>query len=472
MGSNLKRVTIFMVIVVVAVILGVVVYTNRSTLKKTEKVAVSVSEGSTEETPLSEEKGFVGEDTRAFLEDETFFDSEKKPYSSVGKMEGKNLSLLMTSVQKDLRIQIVDNAGKPVSGVPFGVVLNGDKEYTDEDEDGVIYIAHLRAGQYEVALKEAKGYRTPDAAAVIEVKQSVEYTAIDDISLLIYTEEDVDPALDDVEEKAAEEDADKSEITKMQEGNTGARTGIDISKWNKEIDWDRVKSAGVEFAVIRVGYRGAMSGKLVEDPYFEQNMKGAARVGIPVGVYFFTQAVNTVEAVEEASMVISLCRDYSVTWPVFIDTEGAGGSGRADGLDVDTRTQVCKAFCETVESAGYHAGIYGARNWLNGMLAMERLNDYIIWLAEYREVPLYQGYYHLWQYTSGGSVDGIEGRVDLNLSYFKPEIDKGQDGGETDKSGTEKSAADSSETGPPVTDENAIDAIEPKAIGGTSEAEW
>lgn len=470
MGSSMRRVTVFMVIVIVAAILGVVVYTNRSSLKETEEADASATVSGMEENEDGGEGAeLTGTDTRAFLEDETFFNPDKKPYSSIEKMEEKNLSLLMTSVQKDLRIQVVDNAGKLVTGVPFCVVLNGDKEYTDEDEDGVIYIEHLRAGQYEASLKEVEGYRIPDSTAGITVKQSVEYAVIDDISLLIFSEEDVDAALEDLEVKGAAEDADKSEITKLQSGNANAKIGIDVSKWNKEIDWDKVKSAGVEFAIIRVGYRGASTGKLIEDPYFADNMKGAAQAGIPVGVYFFTQAVDPVEAVEEASMVLSLCREYKITYPMFIDTEGAGGSGRADNLSVEERTQICKAFCTTIENSGYTGGVYGARNWLNGKLTMSELENYTVWLAEYKDVPVYQGYYHMWQYTSGGSVDGIAGRVDLNLSYLDigtEESSSAQDNpGDTDH-------PDAENNGKTAEDVTEQEIIEPKVISGVKNADY
>lgn len=420
MGSNVKRMTIFMVIIMFAAIIGIVLYANRDSLGSMAETA-NMSEELNDGTAESITPKQIGKDTKAFLSDETFFNPDKKPYTSIDKVEENNLTLLMTSIQKDLRIQIADNSGNPVTGENFCVVLNKDEEYTDEDQDGVIYIEHLRAGDYEVELKKMEGYRVPDSFARITVKQSVEYVVIDDISLLILTEADVNPELEDLEINGALDDADASEITKMREGNPNAKLGIDVSKWNKEIDWDKVKNAGVEFAIIRVGYRGATTGALIQDPYFEKNMKGAAQAGIPVGVYFFTQALNEVEAVEEASMVITMCRDYNITYPVFMDTESAGGSGRADGLDMDTRTKVCEAFGETVESAGYKAGVYGARNWFNEMLDMDRLKDYAIWLAEYRDVPVYQGYYHMWQYTSGGSVDGIEGNVDLNLSYLKIE---------------------------------------------------
>ena len=117
-------------------------------------------------------------------------------------------------------------------------------------------------------------------------------------------------------------------------------------------------------------------------------------------------------------MVISLCRDYNLDYPVFIDTEGAGGNGRADGLGVRERTAVCRAFCETIESAGRKAGVYASRNWWYHNLTASELSDYVTWLAEYRSDPLYTGKYQIWQYTSNGSIDGMKGRVDLNISYL------------------------------------------------------
>ena len=238
-----------------------------------------------------------------------------------------------------------------------------------------------------------------------------------DISLLIKTEEQIDAEAEDSRQQDARTDADKSEIQKLQAATGRTKVGIDVSKWNGEIDWDKVKNAGVEFAIVRAGYRGSVSGSLVQDPYFETNMRGAAAAGVPTGVYFFTQAVNEVEAVEEASMVLKLIRQYQVDYPIFIDTEGAGGDGRADGLDVEQRTLVCEAFCRTIENAGYTAGVYGSRNWYNHKLETGRLDNYFIWLAEYRSVPIYQGYYRMWQYTSKGKIDGIDGFVDMNIYY-------------------------------------------------------
>ncbi len=363
--------------------------------------------------------GQIGDDLSAFLKDDTFFDPEVNPILEAAKDNAARLSMVVTSVEKDLRIQIVDTQGELVTGESFFVRLERLGEYKDLDKDGVIYIGDLAAGEYYVELMPMEGYRVPENKTKVRVKDKVEYVAIDDISLLLLTEADIDVAAEDTEVADAVADADATEIQQLQKTTANSRVGIDVSKWNGEIDWDRVKNAGVEFAIIRAGYRGSTTGSLVEDSCFAANMRGAAASGMPVGVYFFTQAVNEVEAVEEASAVLQLIREYDLDYPIFIDTEGAGGNGRADNLDVETRTAVCEAFCRTIANAGYTAGVYASRNWYNNNLHVDKLEHYCIWLAEYRHTPLYQGYYHMWQYTSKGAVDGIAGNVDMNVSYLQ-----------------------------------------------------
>nr|WP_300836844.1 glycoside hydrolase family 25 protein [uncultured Acetatifactor sp.] len=362
--------------------------------------------------------GQIGDDLSAFLKDDTFFDPEVNPILEAAKDNASRLSMVVTSVEKDLRIQIVDTEGELVTGESFFVKLDGLGEYKDLDKDGVIYIGDLTAGEYYVELMPMEGYRVPANETKVRVKDKVEYVAIDDISLLLLTEDDINVAEEDTAVADAVADADETEIQKLQKSTANSRVGIDVSKWNGDIDWDRVKNAGVEFAIIRAGYRGSTTGGLVEDSCFAENMRGAAASGMPVGVYFFTQAVNEVEAVEEASAVLELIREYELEYPVFIDTEGAGGNGRADNLDPETRTLVCEAFCRTIANAGYTAGVYASRNWYNNNLHTQKLENYCIWLAEYRSAPLYQGYYHMWQYTSKGAVDGIAGNVDMNISYL------------------------------------------------------
>ena len=197
--------------------------------------------------------------------------------------------------------------------------------------------------------------------------------------------------------------------------------GIDVSKWNGNINWEAVKNSGINYVIIRCGYRGYTTGSLIEDPKFTANIKGAIAAGLKVGVYFFTQAIDEREAVEEASMVLSQIKNYKISYPVFLDVESSGapgGGGRADSIDKATRTAVCKAFCETIKNAGYNAGIYANKHWLETKINASELNAYKIWLAQYASAPTYTGRYDLWQYRSTGRVSGISTDVDMDLSYL------------------------------------------------------
>lgn len=417
MDSKLRKMTILSSMAVILLVALLVVYVNREAGNRNHPHQQESTQTSLPPEEESKGDGQIGNDLSAFLKDEFFFDEEKNPLLEAAE-HAVRLSLVVTSIEKDLRIQIVDATGEPVAGESFYVKLDGMGEYKDLDKDGVIYIGGLNAGEYYVKLMPVAGYRVPENETKVRVKDKVEYVAIDDISLLIKTEADIDAQAEDTAVEEAREDADKTEIKKLQQLTGRTRQGIDVSKWQGDIDWDKVKGAGIEFAIIRAGYRGSVTGSLVEDPYFVTNMKKASASGVPVGVYFFTQAVNEVEAVEEASAVLKLVKEYKLEYPIFIDTEGAGGNGRADGLDAETRTLVCEAFCRTIENAGYEAGVYGSRNWYNNRLYADKLDKYFIWLAEYRSIPLYQGYYQMWQYTSKGKVDGIEGNVDLDIYYY------------------------------------------------------
>ena len=168
--------------------------------------------------------------------------------------------------------------------------------------------------------------------------------------------------------------------------------------------------------IIRCGYRGYSTGVLVEDPKFRTNIKGAKAAGLKVGAYFYSQAINEVEAVEEASMAIDLVKGYGLNYPLFLDVEASGG--RADGISRDTRTAVCKAFCQTVQNSGISAGVYANKNWFTEKINTAGLTSYKLWLAQYASAPTYTATrYDLWQYSSTGKVSGISTKVDMNISY-------------------------------------------------------
>ena len=422
MDSKLKAKVILVACVLVTLIVATVLVANDlqyRSRKKTVSETVSTQEESDEPENVADQKFLLNadKDPRAFMQDEDFFDKEEEEIDPTTQ-----LAMLVSSAAKDIRISVVDGNGDLVKNIPFVVHLTSaalEKPMTckDLDKDGNIYVPELLAGKYNVSLEKVKGYEIAKGDVPVHVEEELSYTVLTDISYLIKTEDEIDPLIEDTAVNEAEMDADGTEDNRKL-SKEDAILGIDVSKWNKEIDWKKVKADGIEFVIIRCGYRGSSTGALVEDPYFEKNVEGATNEGLKVGIYFFTQATNDVEGVEEASMVLSLCRGYKLAYPIYIDTEGAGGNGRADHIEKDSRTAAVKAFCETIENSGFNAGIYASKNWFEHNLDMKQLEGYQNWLAQYSNEPSYDGEYSMWQYTSAGSVDGITGRVDLDLSYM------------------------------------------------------
>ncbi len=209
------------------------------------------------------------------------------------------------------------------------------------------------------------------------------------------------------------------EFEYVENGETKSVKGIDVSSYQGEIDWEKVAADGVKFAFIRLGYRGYESGKLVLDKEFEKNVTGAIKSGVAVGIYFVTQAISEEEAVEEADFVMETIRPYNITWPIVLDIEEAGSGGsnvRTIGLTAPERTDYVIAFCERVKEKGYTPMLYCAIRWFVEELELDRLTDYEKWFAQYFNRPYYPYEFNVWQYTNQGSVSGIKGNVDLNIS--------------------------------------------------------
>lgn len=200
--------------------------------------------------------------------------------------------------------------------------------------------------------------------------------------------------------------------------NNSGTMGIDVSVYQGSIDWNAVKNSGVSFVIIRCGFRGYGTGRLVKDSNFYSYIKGANDAGLKVGVYVFSQAVTEAEAVEEASLCVNMVQGYKVSYPIFIDVEEVPKGGRANSLSKDQRTAICKAFCETIKSAGYTPGVYANKDYLNNKLNARELEGYKIWLAHYCAATDYTGKYDLWQRSKKGSVNGIKGDVDLDVSFL------------------------------------------------------
>ena len=201
-------------------------------------------------------------------------------------------------------------------------------------------------------------------------------------------------------------------------GDVKSHKGIDVSKFQGDIDWEKVADSGVEFAIIRIGFRGYGTGELVIDEKANQNIEGAIKAGIKVGVYFYSQAITKEEAVEEAEFVIDAIKDYKIEYPIVFDTEeNQDSTARTEELTGEEITDMAVAFCDTVKEAGYTPSIYANLRWFTLTLDMSKLEKYDKWYAYY-DTTLYFPYkIDMWQYSEDGTVDGIDGYVDLDISF-------------------------------------------------------
>ena len=204
----------------------------------------------------------------------------------------------------------------------------------------------------------------------------------------------------------------------LQKGKT---FGVDVSKYQKNIDWEQIKKAGVSFVIVRIGYRGyGASGTLVLDPMFEEHFTNVKNAGLKVGVYFFSQATTEEEAKEEAFACAYVLNGRKLDYPIFFDTEASGasnGSGRADGLGMEDRTKCAIAFCEEVKAQGYKPGVYASTLWYRKRVNLNSLKKYTIWNAHYgvASSPIDCA---LWQGTCTARLPGYKGDLDVNISYI------------------------------------------------------
>lgn len=232
-----------------------------------------------------------------------------------------------------------------------------------------------------------------------------------------------------INDKLKKSDFDSKNIV-IEEGETIRRyevdgedislVGIDVSSYQGSINWNKVKQAGVDYAIIRLGYRGYGTGALKIDTAFHTNMANANAAGVPVGAYFYSQAITVEEAVEEAKAVIRNLSGYKVDYPVVFDMEEVNDDDenvRTSSLTTEERTDITIAFCEEIKAAGYTPMVYGNIKWMAMNLDLTRLEDYDKWFAQYFKQPFFPYEFSMWQYTPYGKIPGIPGSVDLNMGF-------------------------------------------------------
>ncbi len=205
----------------------------------------------------------------------------------------------------------------------------------------------------------------------------------------------------------------------FEEGNEISYVGADISKHQDYVDFLKLKKAGIDFVMIRVGARGYGTGELIMDEYFDDNIKRATDAGLPVGLYFSSQAVTEEEAVEEAELVLKSIGDYDIAYPIAIDMEYVrNDTARTDKLTRAERTRLVQTFMDTILVNGYLPIVYGDKEWLLKKVDLSKLSGYDVWLSQPGDMPDYPYQFTMWQYNKSAEVDGIAGYVNLNLSFI------------------------------------------------------
>ena len=336
-----------------------------------------------------------------------------------------NLRLDAFSSGGDLYALLRDENGASVPGKGFGfeiVYPDGSAFSYNAQEDGSLYLSGLEPGLYTVRLRSGAAYTA--APAPIQVLPQPEATP----SLPLY-----DAGWRESDGKLYYVNSRNQVLRGMhlidgklfyfdQNGVKSSQLGIDVSYHNQGINWNAVKAQGVDYAILRVGYRGYGTGLLWEDKRFEQYIKAARAAGMKLGVYFYSSAMNPAEAREEASFVVGLLAGTKLDYPVYFDTELSEDipPGRHDYLGKAVRAQVIPAFCETIRAAGYTPGLYSNLNFLNNHIPYAVYGPYTTWLASYTrdsKLPSFVRPYDMWQFTASGSVNGIRGVAYMNVIF-------------------------------------------------------
>lgn len=207
----------------------------------------------------------------------------------------------------------------------------------------------------------------------------------------------------------------------MENGKKTSYVGVDISKQTGTVNFSGLKAAGVDYVMIRIGGRGYSTGQIALDENFKENIEGAIAEGLDIGVYFYSQAINQDEAVQEVNFVIQNLDPYrgSIKYPVAFDMEFvANDEARIDGLSREDRTAITVSFLEGVKAAGYIPMLYGDKEWLIKEVDLAKLQDYDVWLTQETDIPDYPYQYAMWQYSSGGVLNGINGDANLNICFI------------------------------------------------------
>ena len=344
------------------------------------------------------------------------------PESEPSPPQAHGLQLKAFSSAADLYVVLSDPDSDTLPDASFAFTViapDGSLRSCPASADGSLYLTQLEPGLYTVRL-ESDGKYTAMPAAIevltppaLPVSENGGFQDVDGLTYYFNRNGNPVTGLRQIDGKMYYFNL---------YGVKAAKLGIDVSYHNKGINWPAVKAQGIDFAIIRVGYRGWESGLLWEDDRFVQNLRGAKGAGIDVGVYVYSTAVNPIEARQEADLIVGSLCGMKLEYPVYFDTEQSGDYplGRADRICKANRAPIIQAFCSRIRDAGYTPGIYSGLNYLKNHVAHSIYAPYTTWLANYtryNRLPDFPYEYDMWQFTDAGYVNGIRGIVDMNVIY-------------------------------------------------------
>lgn len=282
--------------------------------------------------------------------------------------------------------------------------------------------SHSKALLFEIAQEKRMDISDPDMLAL---REQAYWTFVNQRFILVYDKEGILQWVK-IDNEFGRNDYDfDSALTDdgmfkyyTENGEITSSVGIDVSKFQGKIDWSQVKAAGVDFAFVRVGYRGYGNGAIKLDETFDYNVAEALKNNLSVGVYFYSQATTYEEGVEEAEFVLNQVKAYNINLPIVLDTEDPmDESARTSSLTPEQRSEACRGFLETIKAAGYDTMIYANLSWIALELDLTQLYGYDIWFAQYANEPRLPYKYKIWQYSAEGTVPGISQPVDLNIGF-------------------------------------------------------
>ena len=397
----MKKIIYFVLVVVLilAVGLGVYFYVDTQKEKEEDAVAITFKDDLTFEFNSKVKVSEIISNIHGKLEDDVYVDTTKL---GTNTFQFNYKSIRNKNKTKSVDITIVDTT-KPM--IYMDDTISIKKGYSEDIKDLIFSGDDCDSNPERKIIGEYDTNVEGDYKLTFSIKDASGNEATQDFTLKVGGAGQTSQSRPKINFSEA--------IETYKKDNTSL--GIDVSQWQgDDIDWNKVKSAGAEFAIIRVGYQKGYDKDNAIDPYFEKNIKGAKEAGLKVGIYFYSYAKTVEQAKEQANFVVQNLKDYEIDLPVAFDWESWGSFVKC-GMSFYDLNNIAHNFIKILEENGFKGSVYGSKNYLERVWYVEEFDD--IWLAHYTSKTNYEKEYYLWQFCDTGRIDGINGAVDIDVLY-------------------------------------------------------